>query len=164
MTHPNEFIQDEPLFTMTLGCDTEFPRALKDVMLSLELKGEAVFKMFPVVVEGEECWWVELHLYKNREDEQSIPGARMFTNQELTHSFFDAIQNVAWIAIKKLGEVLRNRLHNTQKSLRECDEELQQEIAKTEALETTISELRSDAASLALQLRDRKTRSMLRIL
>jgi hypothetical protein len=43
--------------TMTLKCETEFPKALKNIMLSMGMKGEAVYKGFPVIDEGQEYWW-----------------------------------------------------------------------------------------------------------
>jgi hypothetical protein len=38
-------------------------------MLSMGMQGEAVYKGFPVIEEGEEYWWVQLHLYKDKEDD-----------------------------------------------------------------------------------------------
>jgi hypothetical protein len=46
---------------MTLKCETEFPKALKNLMLSMGMQGEAVYKGFPVIDEGQEYWWVQLH-------------------------------------------------------------------------------------------------------
>jgi hypothetical protein len=37
-------------------------------MLSMGMQGEAVYKGFPVIDKGEEYWWVQLHLYKDKED------------------------------------------------------------------------------------------------
>ena len=42
MANLNESIKKGPMMTMTLKCDTEFPKALKNIMESMELKGEAV--------------------------------------------------------------------------------------------------------------------------
>ena len=64
----NEAVKMGPLMTMTLECETEFPKALKNLMVSLGIHGEAVYKGFPVMDEGEEYWRLQLHLYKNKED------------------------------------------------------------------------------------------------
>jgi hypothetical protein len=64
---------------MTLKCETEFPKALKNLMLSMGMQGEAVYKGFPVIDEGEEYWWVQLHLYKNKEDNHKRCDFGMFT-------------------------------------------------------------------------------------
>ena len=58
--------------TMTLECETEFPRALKDNMKNLGFEGAAVYKGFPFMDKGQEYWWVELHMYKNK-DEKEMP-------------------------------------------------------------------------------------------
>jgi hypothetical protein len=42
----------------------------------------------------------------------------MFTNSEMHTSFFDSTRCAAWATIKELGERLKWRLHNTQKTLR----------------------------------------------
>jgi hypothetical protein len=69
MTSLTESLKKGPVMVMTLECETEFPKALKNLMLSMEMQGEAVYKGFPVIDEGEEYWWVQLHLYKNKEDD-----------------------------------------------------------------------------------------------
>jgi hypothetical protein len=51
---------------MTLKFETEIPKALKNLMLSLGMQGEAVCKGFPMIDEGEEYWWVQLHPYKHK--------------------------------------------------------------------------------------------------
>ena len=106
---------------MTLKCETEFPRALKDMMLSMGLKGDAVYKGFPVLDEGQEYWWVQIHLYQNKEDHHKTNGRWMFTNEVLQTSFFDAAWSAAWKAIEELGKRIRFRLHNTQKYLDELE-------------------------------------------
>ena len=45
-------IKKGPVMTMTLECETEFPRALKDNMKSLGFEGAAVYKGFPFMNEG----------------------------------------------------------------------------------------------------------------
>jgi hypothetical protein len=62
----------EPVMTMTLKSETEFPKALKNLMLSMGMQGEAVYKGFPMIDEGEEYLWVQLHLYKDKEDTHKI--------------------------------------------------------------------------------------------
>ena len=81
-----ESIRKGPLMTMTLKSETEFPRALKDLMISMGLKGEAVYKGFPVMDDGQEYWWVQLHLYKDKEDDPKKIGTWMFTNPILQMS------------------------------------------------------------------------------
>ena len=62
MSTINESVKKGPLMTMTLECETEFPNVLKNLMLGLGMNGEAVYKGFPVIDEGQEYWWVQLHL------------------------------------------------------------------------------------------------------
>ena len=131
--------------TMTLECETEFPNALKNLMESMGLQGEAVYKGFPVMDEGHEYWWVQLHLYKNKGDDHKKIGHWMFTNKELHMSFFDSARNAAWEAINEIGERLKYRMLNTQKDLQEKKEE-------TANLKTTISQLHSDMVDSALKL------------
>jgi hypothetical protein len=88
--------------TMTLKCETEFPKALKNIMLSMGMQGEAIYKGFPVIDEGQEYWWVQLHLYKNKEDDHKKMGLWMFTNSEMYSSFFDSARCATWEAIKNL--------------------------------------------------------------
>jgi hypothetical protein len=66
MTNLTESIKKGPMMIMTLKCETEFPKALKNLMLSMGMQGEAVYKGFPVIDECEEYWWVQVHLYKNK--------------------------------------------------------------------------------------------------
>jgi hypothetical protein len=47
---------------MTLKSEAEFPKALENLMLSMGMQGEAVYKGFPVIDKGQEYWWVQLHL------------------------------------------------------------------------------------------------------
>ena len=65
----------------------------------------------------------------------------MFTNTVVHPSFFDSARSDAWSAIEELTERLKWRLRNTQKDLKEANEEteaLQEEIKKTETLKTTL--------------------------
>ena len=128
MTSLIESIKKGPVMTMTLECETEFPRALKDDMKSLGYEGEAIYKGFPFMGEGQEYWWVQLHLYKSKEDDHKTKDYCMFTNPILYTSFFDSARNAAWRAIEYLAERLHFRLHNTQKyleELKEVEEELE---------------------------------------
>jgi hypothetical protein len=119
----NKSIKKGPMMTMTLKCETAFPKALKNLMLSMGIQGEAVYQGFPVIDEGQEYWWVQLPLYKNKEDNHKMMGLWMFTNSEMHTSFFDTTRCAAWVAIKELGERLKWRLHNTQKDLKEEKED-----------------------------------------
>jgi hypothetical protein len=38
-----------PVMTMTQKSETEFPKALKNLMLSVGMQGEAVYKGFPMI-------------------------------------------------------------------------------------------------------------------
>jgi hypothetical protein len=145
MTSLHESIKKGLVMTMTLKCETEFPKALKNLMLSMGMQGEAVYKGFPVIDEGQEYWWVQLHLYKNKEDDHKKMGLWMFTNSEMHTSFLDSTRCVAWEAIKELGERLKWRLHNTQKDLKEEKED-------TTTLKETISQLQSDMEQLVSKL------------
>ena len=127
MTSLMESIKKGPVMTMTLHFETDFPRALKDNMKSLGYEGEAIYKGFPFMGEGQEYWWVQLHLYKSKQDDHKTKGYCMFTNPILHTSFFDSARSAAWEAIERLEGRLRFRLHNTQKyleELKEVEEEL----------------------------------------
>jgi hypothetical protein len=145
MTSLIESLKKGPVMTMTLKSETEFPKALKNLMLSMGMQGEAVYKRFPVIDDGEEYWWVQLHLYKNKEDDHKKMGPWMFTNSEMYPSFLDSARCAAWLAIKKLGERLKWRLHNTQQDLKEEKED-------TTALKATISRLQDDKEKLVSEL------------
>lgn len=75
-------IEKGSLVTTTLECGTKLPRALKDIMISMGLKGEVVHKGFPVMDEGLEYWWMYLHLKENKDDDHMKFGLYMFTNSE----------------------------------------------------------------------------------
>jgi hypothetical protein len=113
MTRLHESIMKGPVMIMTLKCETEFPKALKNLMLSMRMQGEAVYKGFSAIDEGQEYWWVQLHLYKNKEDDYKKMVLWMFTNSEMHTSFLDSARCAAWSAIKELRERLKWRLHNT---------------------------------------------------
>jgi hypothetical protein len=130
---------------MTLKFETEFPKALKNLMLSMGMQGEAVYKGFPVLDEDEEYWWVQLHLYKDKEDNHKEMGLWMFTNSEMYPSFLDSARCAAWSAINKLGERLKWRLHNTQQDLKKEKED-------TTTLKETINQLQGDTEKLEAEL------------
>jgi septal ring factor EnvC (AmiA/AmiB activator) len=98
-----------------------------------------------VIDEGQEYWWVQLHLYKNKEDDHKKMGLWMFTNSEMYTSFLDSARCAAWSAIKELGERLKWRLHNTQKDLKDEKED-------ATALKDTISQLQSDMEQLVSEI------------
>ena len=148
MTTLIESIRKGPLMTMTLECETEFPKALKNIMASMGLEGEAVYKGYPVMDEGQEYWWVELHIYTNKDDDHKKTGHWMFTNPELHTSFFESSKCAAWCAIVELGERLKWRMHNTQENLKE-------EKKYAQELEVTTNQLREDVIDMALELCDR---------
>jgi hypothetical protein len=89
MTIIHDSIKKGPVMTMTLKCETDFPKALKNLMFSMEIQGEAVYKGFPMIDEGQEYWWVQLHLYKNKEGNHKKMGLWMFTNSDMHTSFLD---------------------------------------------------------------------------
>ena len=65
----------------------------------------------------------------------------MFTNTIVHPSFLDSARSVAWRTIEELAGRLKWRLHNTQKDLKEANQEikaLQEEIEKTKTLKTTV--------------------------
>jgi hypothetical protein len=136
-----------PVMIMTLECETEFPKALKNLMLSMGMQGEAVYKGFPMIDEGEEYWWVQLHLYKNKKDDHKKMGIWMFTNSEMYPSFLDSARCAALSAIKELGERLKWILHNTQQELKEEKED-------TTTLKETINQLQGDMEKLVSELSD----------
>src|SRR3954471_11690770 len=140
----NEAVKKGPLMTMTLECETEFPKALKTLMVSLGIHGEAMYKGFPGMDEGEEYWWVQLHLYKNKGDNHQESGFYMGTNSEMYTTFFDSARNASWNAIKELGERLKYRMLNTQNDLKE-------EKKYTQDLETDIKHRREDIIDLAYE-------------
>jgi hypothetical protein len=49
MANINKSIKKGPMMTMTLKCETEFPNAPKNIMLSIGMQGEVVYKGFPVI-------------------------------------------------------------------------------------------------------------------
>jgi hypothetical protein len=51
------------------------------------MQGEAVYKGFPVMDEGEEYWWVQLHLYKNKEDDHKKMGLGCSPTLRCIHHF-----------------------------------------------------------------------------
>jgi hypothetical protein len=130
---------------MTLKSEMEFSKALKNLMLSMGMQGEAVYKGLPIMDEGEEYWWVQLHLYKNKEDDHKQMGLWMVTNSEMHTSFLDSARCAAWSAIKELGERLKWRLHNTQQDLKEEKED-------TTTLKETMSQLQRDMEQLVSEL------------
>ena len=143
MTNLIDSVKKGPMMSMTLECETEFPKALKNLMLSMGLGGAAIYKGYPYIDEedGIEYWWVELHLYEDKEDDHKYSGTWMFTNPVVHPSFFDSARCAAWSAIEELGERLKWRLHNTQKNLKEANEEveaLQMDLEETKTLKTTI--------------------------
>jgi hypothetical protein len=154
MTSLIESLKKGLVMIMTLKCETEFPKALKNLMLSVGMQGEAVYKGFPVMDEGEEYWWVQqeqkmrlwnVHLYKDKEDDHKKMELWMFTNSEMHTSFLDSARCAAWSAIKELGERLKWRLHNTHQDLKEENED-------TTALKETIRQLQSDMEHLVSEL------------
>jgi hypothetical protein len=145
MTSLTKSIMKGPVMIMTLKCETEFPKALKNLMLSMGMQGEAVYKGFSMIDESQEYWWVQLHLYKNKEDDRKKMGLWMFTNSEMYTSLLDSARCAAWSAIKELGERLKWRLHNTQKDLKEEKED-------STTMKETISQLQSDMEQLVSEL------------
>src|SRR3954470_18097764 len=85
----NEAVSKGPLMTMTLECETEFPKALKNLMVTMGIHGEAVYKGFPVMDKGDEYWWVQIHLYKNKEDNHNESGFYMVTKSKMHMPFFE---------------------------------------------------------------------------
>jgi hypothetical protein len=142
MTSLIKSLKKGPVMIMTLKCETEFPKALKTLMLSMGMQGEAVYKGFLVIDDSEEYWCVQLHIYKNKDDDHKKMGLWMFTNSEMHTSFLDSARCASWSAIKELGETLKWGLHNTQKDLKEQKED-------TTAVKDTISQLQSDMEQLA---------------
>ena len=131
--------------TMTLECDTEFPPILKDLMLIMGFEGPAVYWGFPYTDEEDnlEYWWVQIYLYLAKEYDHKTGRRCMFTNTVVHPSFFDSARSDAWSAIEELTERLKWRLCNTQKDLKEANEEIeapQEEIDKTKTLKTTVQD------------------------
>ena len=130
-----ESLEKGPAMTMTLESTTEFPKALENLMLSFELEGPAVYKGFPWMENGQELWWMQLHLYKNKGDDQNKTGYMMFTNSESQYaSFMESARSAAWAAIDEMGERLKYRVLNTQKDLKDAYEEIEALKANKESL------------------------------
>ena len=129
---------------MTLECETEFPKALKDLMVAMGIHGVAVYKGFPVMDEGVEYWWVQLHLYKNKEDNHKDLGLCMVTNTMMHTTFFDSARDAAWKAIKELGDRIKCRMLNIQNDLKEEKKHIQE-------LEATNQTLRGDIIDLVME-------------
>ena len=92
-----------PVMTMTLECENEFSRALKDNMKNLGFEGAAVYKGFPFMDKGQEYWWVEFHMYKSKDDDHKTKGCCMITNPILHTTFYESAKSAAREAIKYLG-------------------------------------------------------------
>src|SRR3954468_1180176 len=144
MNSINEVVRKGPLMTMTLECEKEFPKALKDIMVAMGIHGAAVYEGFPVMDEGVEYWWVQLHLYKNKEDNHKDSGFCMVTNTMMHTTFLDSARDASWRAIKELGDRIKCRMLNTQNDLRE-------EKKHTQELEATNQSLREDIIDLAME-------------
>src|SRR3954464_13577732 len=97
-------------------------------------------KVFPMD-EGLEYWWVQLHLYKNKEDNHKESGFCMVTNSVMHTTFFGSARDASRKPIKELGDRLKCRMLNTQNDLRE-------EKKHTQELETTNQQLREDIINL----------------
>ena len=147
MNSINEAVKKGPLMTMTLECETEFPNILKDLMETMGVHGAAVYKGFPVMEEGVEYWWVQLHLYKNKEDNHKERGFCMYTNTTMHTTFFESARDAAWRTIKELSARVRCRMLNLQKDL-EKEKELTQE------LEDTNQEIRGNVIDLVIESRE----------
>jgi hypothetical protein len=145
MTNLIESLKKGLVMIMALKCETEFPKALKNLMFSMGMQGEAIYKGFPVIDEGQEYWWVQPHLYKDKEDDHNKMGLWMFTNSEMHTSFLDSARCAAWSAIRELGERLKWRLHNTQQDLKEEKED-------ATSLKEIINQLQSDMEQLVSEL------------
>jgi hypothetical protein len=61
MTSLIESPKKGPVMSMTLKSETEFPKALKNLMLSMGMQGEAVYKGIPMIDEGQEYRWSCTH-------------------------------------------------------------------------------------------------------
>src|SRR3954467_8442640 len=144
MNSINEAVRKGPLMSMTLECETEFPKVLKDLMVAMEIHGAAVYKGFPVKDEGVEYWWVQLHLYKNKEDNHKEKGFCMYTNTVVHTTFFDSARDAAGKVIKELGDRVKCRMLNLQNDLKE-------EKKQTQELEATNQTLRGDIIDLVME-------------
>ena len=144
MNSINEAVKKGPLMTMTLECETEFPKILKDLMEAMEAHGVAVYKGFPVMDEGVEYWWVQLHLYKNKEDNHKERGFCMYTNTVMHTTFFESAREASWRTIKELSARVKCRMLNLQK-------DLEKEKEHTQELEVTNQNLRGDIIDLVME-------------
>src|SRR3954470_20267158 len=144
MNSINEDVRKGPLITMTLECETKFPKALKDLMVALEIQGAAVYKGFPVKDEGVEYWWVQLHLYKNKEDNHKEKGFCMYTNTMVHTTFFESAREAAWRTIKELSARIKCIMLNLQK-------DLETEKEHTQELEVTNQTLSGDIIDLVME-------------
>jgi hypothetical protein len=88
---------------------------------------------------------LNVHLYKDKEDDHKKMGLWMFTNSEMHSSFLDSARCAAWSAIKELGERLKWRLHNTQQDLKKEKED-------TTTLKETINQLQGYMEKLVSEL------------
>jgi hypothetical protein len=159
-----------PAMTMTLECRTEFPRALKDIMRSLELNGDVVYKGYPYMRAGQEVWQVEAHLYKNKGDDPRAKGHHMFFATKHYPSFFDSVKSAAWSVIEVMGAVLAMRLRTTEDRLKVKEDEAYalkaklaikdyqtgnpKDMEKIDALSATVCKLRTDLVNMACELSD----------
>ena len=144
MNSIKESLRKGPLMTITLECVTEFPKALKNLMVTMGIHGASVYKGFPVMDEGEEYWWVKLHLYKNKEDNHKEKGFCMYTNTFMHTTFFESAREAAWKTIKELSARVKCKMLNLQK-------DLEKEKEHTQELEATNQTLRGDIIDLVME-------------
>src|SRR3954465_13465808 len=152
MNSINKAVRKGQLMTMTLEFETQFTKALKDLMVAMGIHGAAVYKGFPMMDEGVEYWWVQLHLYKNKEDNHKDSGFCMVTNSVVHTTFFDSERDAAWKAIKELGDRVKCRMLNTQNDLREEKKHTQELEATNQTLRGDIIDLVMDSCALDRQI------------
>ena len=119
------FTEKAPTTTMTLESGTGFPMALRNIMRGVDLEGEVVYKGFAYMKDGQEVWFVQAHLYKNKEDDTKEKGYHIFCSTAHHPSFYDSCKSAAWNAIDTLGIVLNARLRVMQDRLKEVERELE---------------------------------------
>src|SRR5664279_2905030 len=113
MTSPYNLIKKEPTMTTTLESDTGFPMALKNIMRALDLEGDVVYKGYDYMLDGQEVWQVQAHIYKIKKDDPKTKGYHIFCATAHHSSFFDFCESVAWNVVDTLGIVLATRLRLT---------------------------------------------------
>ncbi|KAE8792014.1 hypothetical protein D1007_33437 [Hordeum vulgare] len=124
MTTLYESFLKGPETIMTLTSDHDYPKILKDVMKHIHLEGDAVYKGYPLMENGVELWYVEVHLHHVKGVCPKTMGQYFFISRVPRATVFDVVREATMEAIRQIGEILEARLRHTQEYLSEVHAEM----------------------------------------